>query len=247
MQGKVTAIDNDNVHFIYENETVEYTVSKSDMVKITFGSGRVEFFNKPSDNSSHNLEDHHNKVAVLPFGYLKDQVRSNPTMQKKIQEETFSIFKGKSQSLKFQDPKTTNALLAKAGVNNDNMEGYTMGEIANILSVEYLVQGMVSINKSSITSFRNTNTTSKSNGNTNAYVDRNGHIIGDIWNTDKRKSNSSSFASQSQNYATNITMNIYTDKGDNIFTKEHESFWQTEDAYKITLAYLAKRTPIYKQ
>lgn len=247
MKGKVTAIDNDNVHFIYENETVEYTVAKSDMVKITFGSGRVEFFNKPAGNSAISLEDHHNKVAVLPFGYLKDQETSNPIMQKQIQEETYSIFRSKAQSLNFQDPRTTNALLAKAGVNNDNIDGYTMGEIANILSVEYMVQGMVSINKSSVTSYRNTNTTTKSDRNNNAYIDRHGNIIGDIWNTNKRKTSSSSFGSESQNYVTNITMNIYTDKGDTIFTKEHESFWQTEDAYKVTLAYLAKRTPLFKK
>ena len=52
-------------------------------------------------------------------------------------------------------------------------------------------------------------------------------------------------SSTTQNYKTTITMSIYNDKGDNIFSKDHESFWETEDAYKITLNFLAKRTPIY--
>jgi len=39
-------------------------------------------------------------------------------------------------------------------------------------------------------------------------------------------------------------MNVYNDKGDNIFNKDHESFWQTNDAYKITLKFLTKRTPL---
>ncbi|EAQ41474.2 hypothetical protein [Polaribacter sp. MED152] len=248
MKGKVLKMGESTIQFVYENETIEYTVKKSDIVKITFSSGRVEFFNKLNTKSNnYNLEDHHNKVAILPFGYLKDQQTSNATMQKKIQQETFSIFKRKSASLKFQDPNTTNALLAKAGINNNNIAGYTMGEIANILGVEYLVQGMVSIEKTTVTSYSNTNTTTKRNGNNSLRVDRHGHIIGDIWNSNKRKTNSSTFGTTQQNYATNITMNIYNDKGENIFTKDHQSFWQTPNAYKITLGFLAKRTPIYKR
>lgn len=247
MEGKVQKINSNDLQFIYQNETVEYTVLKSDIMKITFASGRVEFFNKSEKKSNSKLEDHHNKVAILPFGYIKDQETSNPTMQKKIQMETYGIFKKKSISLKFQDPLTTNALLAKAGITNNNLEGYTMGEIANILSVEYIVQGLVSIEKTSVSSYSNTTTNSKSKKANKAHVDKKGHIIGDIWNTDKRKTNSSTFGSKIQNYATNITMNIYTDKGDNLFNKDHQSFWNTQDAYKITLTYLAKRTPIFKR
>lgn len=245
MKGKVTKINKDDLEFIYQNETVEYTVEKSDIVKITFASGRVEFFDKTEKNANVKLEDHHNKVAILPFGYIKDQERSNTEMQKKIQSETYSIFKRKAVSLSFQDPNTTNALLSKAGISNNNIDGFTMGEISNILGVEYLIQGLVSIEKSSVTSYSNTTSTSKKNKE--PHVDKKGHIIGDIWNTNKRNTNSSTFGSTTQNYATNITMNIYTDKGDNIFTKDHQSFWQTQDAYKITLTFLAKRTPIYKR
>ncbi len=244
MQGKVIKINPTDLQFIYQNETVEYTVAKSDIVKITFASGRVEFLNKIENNSKSKLEDHHNKVAVLPFGYIKDQETSNPEMQKKIQSETYSIFKNKAVSLKFQDPATTNVLLSKAGINNNNIDGFTMGEISNILSVEYLVQGLVSVEKTSVTSYSNTTSSSKGN---KAHVDNKGSIIGDIWNTDKRKTNSSTFGSETQNYATNITMNIYTDKGDNIFTKDHQSFWQTQEAYKITLDFLARRTPLFKK
>jgi len=42
-------------------------------------------------------------------------------------------------------------------------------------------------------------------------------------------------------------MNIYTDKDTNIFTKDHSSFWSSNDAYKTTLQYLLKRTPLYKK
>ena len=52
---------------------------------------------------------------------------------------------------------------------------------------------------------------------------------------------------QEKNYETSITMNIYTDKNTNIFSKDHTSFWSTNDAYKITLQYLLKHTPVYKR
>lgn len=244
MKGKVIKINSAALQFIYQNETVEYTIDKSDIIKITFASGRVEFFEKPEDNSKIKLEEHHNKVAILPFGYIKDQETSNKTMTKKIQQETYTIFKKKAAILKFQDPTTTNALLSKSGITNNNLDGYTMGEICNILKVEYVIQGLVSIEKSTVTNFSNTTSKSKTE---KAYVDKKGHIVGDIWNNNKKTKNSNTFSSSTQNYSTNITMNVYSDKGDNLFSKEHSSFWQTQDAYKITLSFLAKRTPIYKK
>jgi len=245
MEGKVSKINENNLEFTYKNETIQYTVKKSEIEKITFGSGRIQFFNKKGGNVNSNLEEHHNKVAVLPFGYIKDQERSNVTMTKKIQQETYTIFKRQAISLKFQDPLTTNALLAKAGVNNNNIEGYTMGEICNILNVEYVVQGLVSIERTTVSNYGSTSKQSKSNKD--LHVDKNGKIVGDVWNNNSRSSSSFSSSTSVQNYSTNITMNVYTDKGDNIYTKEHSSFWQTEDAYKITLTFLAKRTPVYKR
>jgi hypothetical protein len=164
-----------------------------------------------------------------------------------IQSDTYRIFRSKSAILEFQDPTTTNALLSKAGVTNNNLNGYTMGEIADILGVEYLVQGVVSIQKTSVSTFNSTNSTSKAKVNDKARVDQNGKIIGDIWNSGTKKTSSSTFGSQTQNYSTNITMNIYTDKGENVYSKDHESFWQTPDAYKVTLSFLAKRSPLFKR
>ncbi|MCF1421193.1 hypothetical protein [Mangrovimonas futianensis] len=244
MRGHVTKINDKDIQFIYENETLEYNIPISEIIKITFSSGRIEYFDKEEKVSFQNLEDHHNKVAILPFGYIKDLETSNATMTKKIQLETYTIFKYKAVNLQFQDPNTTNSLLIKAGLINNNIEGYTMGEICNILGVEYVVQGLVSIERSTVTGFSNTQTTKKDHHN-NAYVDRRGHIVGDISNNNR--SNTSSFNTTTQNYSTNITMNIYTDKGDNVFSKEHSSFWQTEDAYKITLDFLARKTPLFKK
>ena len=240
MKGKVLKINDATIDFIFENETLEYKVNTSDIKKITFASGRIQFFNKEEKHNV-NLESHHNKVAILPFGYIKDKETSNDLMTKKIQQETYTIFKKRAEVLEFQDPLTTNALLAKAGVNNNNKDGFTMGEICNILNVEYVVQGIVSIERTSVSNYSNSTTKTKTKG------DKKSSVIGDIWNAGTRRSSTSSSSTSVQDYSTNITMNVYTDKGENVFTKDHVSFWQTTDAYKITLNYLAKRTPLYKR
>ncbi|MBU2949891.1 hypothetical protein KO493_04175 [Tamlana agarivorans] len=244
MIGKVIKINPSNLEFTYQNETVEYIIDLTDIAKITFSSGRVEFFNAKDIKSKAKLENHHNKVAILPFGYIRGQETNNVQMSKEIQNETYSLFKKKAVNLKFQDPNTTNTLLIKAGVNNNNLQGYTMGEICNILNVEYIVQGLVLIEKSSVSSFSNSTSKSKNN---DVYIDRKGHIVGDIMNDNERTANRSTYSSSTQHYSTNLTMNIYNDKGDNLYTKDHRSFWQTLDAYKITLDYLVQKTPIYKK
>ena len=48
MIGKVIAIGETNVNFTYQNETIEYEVPKIKISKITFSSGRVEFYNASS-------------------------------------------------------------------------------------------------------------------------------------------------------------------------------------------------------
>lgn len=249
MEGNIKEINDDDIKFIYKNESIVYKINKSDIVKITFGSGRVEFFNKlvtQGSSKKFSLEDHHNKVAVLPFGYIKDQRDGSKAMSNKIQRETFSLFNKNKANLSFQSTQTTNALLIKAGVRNNNIQGYTMGEICNILSVEYIIQGVVSVEKTTQNSITTGSSTTKKKSN-NAYVNKNGKIIGDIFGSGKKKTTSTSFSTNIQNYATSMTINIYNDRGDSIFSQDHTSFWNTQDAYKITLKYLAKRSPLYKK
>ncbi len=248
MLGQVTEINVDNLVFTYKNETVPYTIPQKDVVKITFSSGRIQYFNKPSSlTSKGNLEDHHNKIAVLPFGYIKDQDSGSDIMTEKIQRETYNIFKDKATELQYQDVLTTNNLLAKAGINNNNKNGYTMGEICNILGVEYVIQGTVSVEKTDVSSYSSTNVQTKNKSTETATTGKK-DIIGAIWSTaSKGSASASTYGISTQNYATSINMNIFNDKGDNIFSQDHNSFWQTEDAYKVTLNFLAKKSPLYKR
>jgi len=250
MEGNVKALSDDSISFIYKNETIEYTVKPSDVVKITFASGRVQFFNKfdePGNSKNASLEDHHNKVAVLPFAYIKDQQEGDRVMSNKIQTETFALLNNHRGGLTYQSTNDTNALLIKAGVTNNNIQGYTMGEICNILGVEFIVQGVVSVEKTTQQNYNSYYETSKNKGNNKAYIDSKGHLVGNPMNDGKSQSYGSSSSTNVQNYATSMTINVYNDKGNSIYSQDHTSFWNTQDAYKITLKYIAKRMPLYKK
>ena len=166
MVGQVTAIEENDVKFTYKNETISYTVAKNKISKITFSSGRVEFYNKSS-----NLGDHHNKVAILPFAFIKNQDDGSVAMSKNIQQESFSIFNAKRGNLTFQDVLTTNRLLSKAGIGANDEQNYSMGELCDILGVEYVIQGLVSIEASSISSYSSTNTNIKTNNKKEARLE----------------------------------------------------------------------------
>ncbi len=250
MEGNVKALNDDSINFTYKNETIEYHVKTSDVVKITFASGRVQFFNKfdePGNSKNASLEDYHNKVAVLPFAYIKDQQEGDQMMSNKIQTETFAILNNHRGGLTYQSTNDTNVLLIKAGITNNNIQGYTMGEICNILGVEFVVQGVVSVEKTTQQNYNSYYETSKNKGNNKAYIDSKGHLVGNPMNDGKSQSYGSSSSTNVQNYATSMTINVYNDKGNSIYSQDHTSFWNTQDAYKITLKYIAKRMPLYKK
>jgi len=235
MIGAVTAIEDNDVKFIYKNETIPYTVSKISISKITFSSVRVEFFNESSV-----LKDHHNKVAILPFTFIKNQADGSHVMSEEIQQETYTLFNANKGNLTFQDVRNTNRLLGKAGIGANDEQNYSMGEICDLLGVEYVIQGLVAIEGTSQSSYSATRVNVKTNDKPAVKT-----FIGKLFDDSGKNVTSGTSSSTTQNYATTITMNIYNDKGDNIFTKDHESFWQSQDAYKVTLKYLAKRTPFY--
>lgn len=241
MIGKVMEVSPDNIKFVYKNETVEYVVPKKEIVKITFASGRIEFMDGTQSPAKSNSQiagitaDHHNKVAILPFVYIKNQGDGSNGMSQKIQSETYSIYNKKKINLQFQDPTTTNALLAKAGITANTPSTYTMGEICNILGVEYVVQGTVSVEKSGDYNYSNTDVKAKKSD-----TKKDGGLIGQILT-----GSTSTSSSSSETFSTSLNMNVYNDKGDNIFNQDHSAFWYTEDAYKTTLNFLAKKTPIY--
>jgi hypothetical protein len=238
--GNVTEMDDNIVKFVHKGESLSYTFKKADIMKITFASGRVEIVNgAPEVNEGNStpgsgLESHHNKIAILPFSYIINKQSAGEEMSYKVQTECYSFLNNHVGELSIQDPITTNALMIKAGINQENIRGYTMGEICNILGVEFLVTGTITQNNTSTSNYSGTSTSGKN--------EKNKKNTGNIF-----AATSSTYSSSTQNYQTAMTMNIYTDKNTNIYSKDHTSFWPNDEAYKITLQYMLKRTPIYKK
>lgn len=236
LSGKVTEIGDADLKFVYSGETLIYSIKKSEILKITYASGRVEFYNKQQftseKESKKNDIDHHNRAAILPFAFITDNQSSTDEMSYKVQTECYTFLSKHAGGLTILDPRTTNALLIKAGVTRDKMMGFTMDELCSILGVEYIIDGTITQNKGTQSAYQNENYKASSGA-----TGKNGK-------TDARVSGSSS-STITQNYETSISMNIYTDTNKNIFSEDRKSFWSTNDAYKASLQYLLKRTSLY--
>lgn len=239
--GNVTEVNDDAIKFVHKGETLNYTLKKADIVKIIFASGRVENISatEPDNKNISALIpkiDHHNNAAVLPFSFISNQQGGDPEMGYKIQSECYTTLSNKAATLHFQDPSTTNALLGKAGVTQENFRNFTTVELCSILSVEYIVKGTVTLNQTNTSTTENVSYNSKSSTNNNSKTS----------GTNKSNSGSATGTSTTQQeYKTSVLLEIYSDEGNKIYGKDRTSFWSGVDAYKPSIQYLLKRAPIY--
>ena len=230
--GQVVAIDEHNIEFVHKNESLHYTYAKADINKIQFASGRIEIINKAqaaaASGANVSLQDHHNKVAVLPFTYMSSDGAHDDQMEKKVQSDCYTLMTKYASEFNLQDPITTNATLIKHNVNSSNIDGFTPAELCNILGVEYVVMGTVTVRYTSTTNYSGSSKTSEQKN-------------------DKKRSYTSTSSSSTDNFQTQVDMKMYSDQGQNIYANAHTSFWMTEDAYTLTLQWLLKRSPLYRK
>lgn len=245
MKGRLVKVNENDVTFIYTGETAEYTVKKSDIAKIVHASGRIETFSQsgiPAQvrqndqiHMSASPADHHNKIAILPFTYLMDNQPGADAIGQKAQEDTYSFLFQHSAGYTLLDSRTTNSLLAKAGVTREKMMSFTMKEICDILGVEYVIDGTVTQNKGY--------QTSSGSDISNTKVKRN--------DNDKVKgvsSYSSSNSNSVQRYDVSVSLHIYMDNNASIYNQSHKAFLSnTDGSYNSPLEYLLKRCPLYRK
>ncbi|MES2653256.1 MAG: hypothetical protein V4663_16065 [Bacteroidota bacterium] len=245
MKGKVIKITDTDISFIYSGETAEYVIKKSDVLKITYSSGRVETLGQAALPSQQRQKetvsmvasstDHHNKIAVLPFTFLMDNQPGADAVGYKAQEDTYGFLSQHSAGYTLLDPRTTNALLSKAGVTKDKMMNFTMKEICDILGVEYVIDGSVSQTKGY--------QTSSTSGSSNTKIKKDGD--------DKLKgisSSGSSYSNAAQRYDVAVSLHIYMDNNASIYNQSHKAFLSSTDAgYTSPLEYLLKRCPLYRK
>lgn len=231
--GQVVGISTETIEFIHDGESLKYTLKKSEISKIEFASGRIEVFNEMPSKATENaaLVDHHNRIAVLPFIYIRDgRQMKNDAMERKVQQEFFTLMQGHIGVLKGQPTQATNATLAKNGINDENFIQFTMPEITNMLGVEYVIQSTLSISKEGATTYNYSSATIDKNDSKN-----------------KTRAYGSSSSSTQIQYQTDLEMTLYNDKGEVVWTRTKQSFWPDENAYKETLKFMLKRMPIYQK
>lgn len=237
--GKITAISDDGFSFTYKGETLGYNFKKADINKVVFASGRVQNFttSAPVNNAATTNAnvDHHNKVAVLPFGYINPSQQTNTEMGYKVQDECYTYLSKAAASFQIQDPSTTNAFLGKAGITPDNVRNFTNQELCNILGVEYIIRGTITSNATSTSSYGSASYDQKSKDGTDKKGNSDNKTSGSVYSS----------GSTQQNYQTAVLMEVYQDDGRKVFGQDRTSFWNTIDAYKNTIQFLLKKTPVY--
>ena len=245
MKGRIVKVNDEEVTFIYTGETAEYTIKKSDIAKIVHASGRTESFSQAGTpalvrqndqiNMSASPADHHNKIAILPFTYLMDNQPGADAIGLKAQEDTYAFLTQHSAGYTLLDSRTTNSLLAKAGITKEKMMNFTMKEICDVLGVEYVIDGVVTQNKGY--------QTSSGSDISNSKVKRN--------DNDKVKGVSSYSSSNSysvQRYDVSVSLHIYMDNNASIYNQSHKAFLSnTDGSYSSPLEYLLKRCPLYRK
>ncbi|WP_300491928.1 hypothetical protein [Flavobacterium sp.] len=245
MKGKITGISDENLKFIYSGETLEYTIKKSDVLRIVHSSGRVELFSHPvqpePDRKKDDITmtaspvDHHNKIAILPFGFLMDRQPGSEEVGYQAQQDTYSFLVQHSAGYTILDPRTTNALLSKNNITRDKMRSFTMKEICDVLGVEYLIDGTVIQNKGA--------QTSSSSGYSDIKVKRD-----DNEKVKGVNSYGSTNSYSQQRYEVSVSLAIYMDTNASIYNQSHKAFLtNTDGSYSGPLEYLLKRCPLYRK
>ena len=115
-------------------------------------------------------------------------------------------------------------------MNDENYIQFTMPELANMLGVEYIIQSTLEISQKGTTSYDSSSIFLKENQA-----------------NDKVRGSSFSANSTQIEYQTTLTMVLYNDQGESVWTRTKEAFWPSEEAYKETLKFMLKRLPLYKK
>ncbi|WP_443937885.1 hypothetical protein [Pedobacter sp. MW01-1-1] len=245
MVGKVTQVTDNDISFIYTGETTVYVIKKADVAKITHANGRVETFatatlpaedrKKDAVSMQATPNDHHNKIAILPFTYLFDNQPGAQEIGLKAQEDTYRYLSQHAAGYTIIDPRTTNVALNQAGATKDKIMTFTMKNLCDILGVEYIIDG-------SVIQTKGYQTTSNSGGSTtDVKRDDNDKV--------KKVNNyNNSYTNTAQQYNVKVDLHIYMDNNASIYNQSHQAlFSNTNGDYSSPLQYLLKRSPLYRK
>lgn len=233
-EGKVTAINDNSIKFVYNGESLEYEFKNADVSKIVFASGRTQIITAGGATGQEQLRqvsptERKGKLAILPFGFVTNDA-GIPTdgMSHNLQQSCADALTRDAARISVQDPMQTNALLAKNNVDVKNAILLDPKDLAGMLGVEFVVYGTTNlINKGSST-YGSDSTTYKEK-------------------KDKGKNSGTSYSSNvsttTVNYETTVDIKIYNDQGSNVYNNNRQSFGSQLDSYIETIRYIMKRSP----
>jgi len=175
-----------------------------------------------------------NRVAVIPFQYWAYGNKGKKEDMGVYLQEIATDYLGKSAvELKLMDITVVNAILLKSGISDTGIRKYTAKELAALLHTEYIIMGTVM----------------QDNGNviTNSTLSKTRNENRDRGEGYERREWAHQQAVTSQVVETHLTLSIYNEAGEKIYGKTSRSILSNRDAYKNTIHYLLKRTPLYKK
>jgi len=230
-QGQIKSMEGNGLKFIHAGETVVYTLKRSEIYKIEFASGRTEEVN-PKITEKQVVQETQkispNLVAIIPFKVSTINEQTAGDKGEKIQEEAYlCLSKNNNGIYKYQEPRITNLILFKKGVNESNIKGYSSEELCQLLGVEYIIQG--SLTRSS------EETLSTQERKTSEHTE------------DGKEQRKSVNTKVNKNYDSEILLGIYNVKNEKVYLKSRKSMLDDENSYKNTLVYLLKRCPVYNK
>jgi hypothetical protein len=234
-EGRVLAFADEKIRFAHTGETLNYEFNKKEIEKIEFASGRTEVLTQREVLTIPPVKIiSKNWVAVIPMqytGYGNEERKDD--MGFYLQEIASSYLAKSTVELKIMDAAEVNALLLKNGAIDSNIRRYTAKELAAMLHVEYVIIGSVLQDNGTVVTNSIMNKTKKA----------------DWWNGGeyKRKENAHQQTVTNQLVETHVTLSIYNEAGEKIYTKSRQSLLSERDAYKNTIHYLLKRTFLYKK
>jgi len=178
------------------------------------------------------------KIAILPMTFIANgNDLHDEQMGYNLQNIASEILSGSSGSLRLMDASNVNATLRRNGITLYNFRDYSPAEIAEVLNVQYVVMGTVRIERGRQVTVAHREVRSNHNH------DRHRH---DRWHNRNRRQYTERVVTN-QLYETEVSLSIYSESGDKIYHRSRQSLLSEPDAYRNTLRYLLKRTPVYKR
>jgi len=239
--GKVTSIGSDNIKFVYDGEDLQYEFLKTEIEKIVFASGRTEVYNdkvKPSTTAetSSNAIDRRNKIAILPFEVTtNDPDIDSKSMGTRIQNDCVFIFRENVASIyQLQDAMTTEALLSQNNIDHIKLRSIPPKQMAELLGVEYVLYGTCDVQNKGAHNYGSSVTTYKEKEDKNSKSHNKNTKGSEVTSTN---------STSTIEYDTHITLSVFNDQGNNVYSETRNPFGSGTDTYSVGIKYLIKRSP----